>query len=147
MKIQAAFSAQVRGQAGDMVGKMEKLGNIDTGKEIGGAIQAAFLDVLHLHIPHKHEQIIEYIVGYLDKNIPLPDGLVESDVIVGAYCDLVADMDLLIVFTGNGISAGMKAEMESAKDNGVKIFEFADWNEHTEERLARVIAGLKGEGE
>ncbi len=145
MKVQAALSAPVRGQAGDLVGKVEKQGNIDTGKEIGSAIQIAFPESLHLHIPHNHEQIIEYIVGYMDEYVPLSDGLVSSDVIVGAYCNLVADQELLIVYTGHGISAGMKAEMESAKSAGVEIFEFTDWNEHAKERLARVIAELKGE--
>jgi len=133
MKVQAAFSAPVRGQAGELVGTKEKQENVDFGLGLGITLQLAFPESLDLYIPHEHEEIIDELWR---NGVP-------GDAIVAACCQIIKTKQLLIVFTGHGISSGMQEEIRAAEELGLVIFRFAEWGEQAKECLARIIAKIR----
>ena len=131
MIIRGYFAAPVRGADGDNVDDQTKELNTLIGVEIGQAIARAF-PKLDLIIPHEHELIVH----------ELWRGGVSSETIITAWCGVVKQCHILIVFAGNGISAGMRREIETATENNIPIFEFESWDEYTKEGLARVLSEI-----
>ena len=127
--IKAYFSAFVRGHDGDNVSPEVKDANVREGMAIGLAIRKAFPE-LDLFIPHEHEVVVDKLWRL---------GFLSSSQIIKACCALVEEMDLLIVYTGRGISDGMQQEVEAARAKGVIVVCFDRWDDQAREDIANAI--------
>jgi len=131
MIVSAYLAAPVRGLLGDAVDPQAKAENVREGCILGANIRLAFPS-LDLYVPHEHEEII--------------DGLwhngVSSKSIVQVSCEIVIRRDLLLFYTGRGISCGMDAEYDAAEEAGIPIVEFVQWNDWARERIARVMSDI-----
>jgi len=130
--IAAYLSAPVRGKDGDVVDPIVKANNVQEGCVLGGVLRRAF-PLLNLYVPHEHERIID----------KLWRNGVSSKRIVKAYCELVTESDLLLLYTENGISEGMRKERDAAKKAGVPVVEFDRLDEKTITLIIQTINDIK----
>ncbi len=129
------FAAPVRGKGGDDVDPQTKLENVELGIAIGQSIAEAF-PCLDLYIPHEHEDMIDSLCR---------NG-VSSKQILDACCDILGTKQLLIVYTGNGVSSGMETEIKFAWETDMSIIQFDSWGDHARERIARAMMEVKDNG-
>ncbi len=124
--ITAYLCAPVRGKDGDKVKPEVKWDNVKRAIVLGRKIRERFPE-LELFIPHEHEVIIDTLQQH---------GL-NSDDIIEACCDIVSMKDLIIVYCGDGISAGMNREIDAACLESTVYID--SWNEEAELEIAKGI--------
>jgi len=127
------FCARVRGANRDAVTPDVKAKNVEEGLAMARTIQAEFPSI-KLYIPHDHETMIDILWRW--------DYLSSGD-IIEASCEIINRCQLLIVWTGRGISGGMAQEMAYARQNHIPVFEFEEWNDYAKERLARTLSDIR----
>jgi len=130
--VTAYLSAPVRGKDGDAVDPIIKANNVKEGCILGGVLRRAFPS-LDLYVPHEHEEI----VNKLWRNG------VSSKQILKASCEIVVEKDLLLFYTGDGISEGMQKERDAAKKAGIPIVEFDRLDEKTITLIIQTINDIK----
>lgn len=132
-KISAYLAAPVRGKPGDAVDPKEKWDNVQAAVQLGYAIRQAFPSLL-LFVPHENEVVIDRL---WHNGLP-------SDDIITATSQIAAAKDFMIVYDGDGISAGMAREIDVVSKAGKPIVCFDLFNEEAKEEIAMVMQKLKG---
>ncbi len=131
MIITAYFCAPVRGRNGDDVLPEVKRANENIGIALGQTVALAFPE-LDLFIPHEHEVVIDALWR---------KGLATT-AILDACCDIIKERQILIAYTGNGISNGMAREIKYAESRNIPVIKFVEWDNSVKECICRAIANI-----
>jgi hypothetical protein len=130
-KIPAALIAPCRGKDGDNVLPEVKWANVQKAIEVGDALRRHF-PMLDLFVPHAHEEVIDQLWR---------NGL-SSDEITDATAQIAARKVISFCYEGDGISEGMKKEINVVTAAGKPIILFTELDEETQGEIAITISAI-----
>ena len=131
-QIKGVLISQVRGEDGDEVKSDLKLANVMVGMRVGQWLRANFPQI-HWFIPHDYELAIDWFWC---------KGILTSDQILDMTCSFAKNSQIAIVY--NGISEGMRREIQACGAKGVPIVKVSECNNEAKKKIVRKmrLAGL-----
>lgn len=137
VQVMGYFTAPIRGKKGSKASKETLWKNIEAGKRVAAQIRKFFGSMLEIYCPHDQDDLIQIL--WWSKKITIKD-ILEGD------CEIVSKKDILIAWLPEGkIYGGSKKEIARAREEGIPVVLFKEFNDEVAIEILMIILQIFGE--